>query len=179
MSNAVQPKHRGAIAHAGQQSPGEAPQGAEKRRADRFSPHTGAHSTILLIKPWLDVKRQEVVPGDLEPADWRPGRCARLRPPSHVYWFGTDAFGRDIYSRVMFGTRVSLTVGFSVALLASVAGLFIGLVSGSIRALDGLIMRIMDGMMSIPPILLAVALMTLTQAASRTSVGAAIIAHHP
>ena len=100
--------------------------------------------------------------GTVDPTALAPAK--RLRPPSDVYWFGTDAFGRDIYSRVMYGARVSLAVGFSVALLASSAGLFIGLVSGYIRMLDGLIMRIMDGMMSIPPILLAVALMALTRA---------------
>jgi peptide/nickel transport system permease protein len=100
--------------------------------------------------------------GTVDPTALAPAK--RLRVPSDVYWFGTDAFGRDIYSRVMYGARVSLAVGFSVALLASVAGLFIGLVSGYIRVLDGLIMRIMDGMMSIPPILLAVALMALTRA---------------
>lgn len=100
--------------------------------------------------------------GTVDPTALAPAK--RLRVPSDVYWFGTDAFGRDIYSRVMYGARVSLAVGFSVALLASLAGLFIGLVSGYVRALDGLIMRIMDGMMSIPPILLAVALMALTRA---------------
>ena len=100
--------------------------------------------------------------GTVDPTALAPAK--RLRVPSDVYWFGTDAFGRDIYSRVMYGARVSLAVGFSVALLASAAGLFIGLVSGYIRVLDGLIMRIMDGMMSIPPILLAVALMALTRA---------------
>jgi peptide/nickel transport system permease protein len=100
--------------------------------------------------------------GTADPTALAPAK--RLRPPSEVYWFGTDAYGRDIYSRVMYGARVSLAVGFSVALLASAAGLFIGLVSGYVRALDGVIMRIMDGMMSIPPILLAVALMALTRA---------------
>jgi peptide/nickel transport system permease protein len=100
--------------------------------------------------------------GTVDPTALAPAK--RLRSPSDVYWFGTDAYGRDIYSRVMYGARVSLAVGFSVALLASAAGLFIGLVSGYVRALDGVIMRIMDGMMSIPPILLAVALMALTRA---------------
>jgi peptide/nickel transport system permease protein len=96
----------------------------------------------------------------------------RTRSPSELYWFGTDMLGRDIYSRVVYGARVSLTVGFSVAILASIAGLAIGLVSGMIRWADGLIMRVMDGLMSIPPILLAVALMALT----RGSVGNVILA---
>ncbi len=96
----------------------------------------------------------------------------RTRPPSADYWFGTDALGRDVYSRVLYGTRVSLTVGLSVALLATLAGLTIGLVSGFVRWADGIVMRFMDGLMSIPPILLAIALMALT----RGSVGNVIMA---
>ena len=105
-----------------------------------------------------------------DPTALAPAR--RTREPSAMYWFGTDMLGRDIYSRVLYGTRVSLTVGFSVAILASFAGLAIGLISGFVRILDGVVMRVMDGLMSIPPILLAVALMALT----RGSVGNVIIA---
>jgi peptide/nickel transport system permease protein len=96
----------------------------------------------------------------------------RTRAPSELYWFGTDALGRDVYSRVLYGTRVSLTVGLSVAVLATIAGLAIGLISGFVRWADGIIMRVMDGLMSIPPILLAIALMALT----RGSVGNVIMA---
>ena len=96
----------------------------------------------------------------------------RTREPSALYWFGTDMLGRDIYSRVVYGARVSLTVGFAVAILASLAGLAIGLVSGMVRWADGFIMRVMDGLMSIPPILLAIALMALT----RGSIGNVIMA---
>ncbi len=96
----------------------------------------------------------------------------RTRAPSPDYWFGTDMLGRDIYSRVLYGGRVSLAIGFSVALAASVVGLAIGLVAGFVRGLDGIVMRIMDGMMSIPPVLLAIALMALT----RGSVGNVIMA---
>jgi peptide/nickel transport system permease protein len=96
----------------------------------------------------------------------------RTRPPSATAWFGTDMLGRDIYSRVMYGSRVSLTVGFSVAILATLAGLLIGLVSGMVRWADGFIMRVMDGLMSIPSILLAIALMALT----RGSIGNVILA---
>jgi peptide/nickel transport system permease protein len=103
----------------------------------------------------------------------------RTRPPSAQFWFGTDMLGRDIYSRVIYGARVSLTVGFCVAILASVAGLVIGLASGFVRWADGLIMRMMDGLMSIPPILLAVALMALTRASVGNVVMAITIAEIP
>jgi peptide/nickel transport system permease protein len=96
----------------------------------------------------------------------------RTREPSAQWWFGTDMLGRDVYSRVLYGTRVSLTVGFAVAICASAIGLAIGLVSGFIRVADAIIMRIMDGMMSIPSILLAIALMALT----RGSVGNVVLA---
>jgi peptide/nickel transport system permease protein len=108
--------------------------------------------------------------GTVDPTTLNTSR--RTREPSALYWFGTDMLGRDIYSRVVYGARVSLTVGFSVAILASIAGLAIGLVSGMVRWADGLIMRVMDGLMSIPPILLAVALMALT----RGSIGNVIMA---
>lgn len=103
----------------------------------------------------------------------------RTRAPSPQYWFGTDMLGRDIYSRVVYGARVSLTVGFSVAILASIAGLAIGLVSGMVRWADGVIMRVMDGLMSIPPILLAVALMALTRGSVGNVVMAITIAEIP
>ncbi len=103
----------------------------------------------------------------------------RTRAPNAEFWFGSDALGRDIYSRVLYGARVSLVVGFSVALLASIAGLFIGLVSGFVRWADGLIMRCMDGMMSIPPILLAVALMALTRGSVGNVITAIAVAEFP
>jgi peptide/nickel transport system permease protein len=116
---------------------------------------------MALLAPFL---------GTVDPTALAPVR--RTRAPSAEFWFGTDMLGRDIYSRVVYGARVSLTVGFSVAILASLAGLAIGLVSGFVRWADGVIMRAMDGLMSIPPILLAVALMALT----RGSVGNVIMA---
>jgi peptide/nickel transport system permease protein len=108
--------------------------------------------------------------GTLDPTAIAPAK--RTRMPSADFWFGTDALGRDVYSRVLYGTRVSLTVGLSVALLASSAGLAIGLVAGFVRWADGVLMRFMDGLMSIPPILLAIALMALTKG----SVGNVILA---
>ncbi len=103
----------------------------------------------------------------------------RTRFPSADNWLGTDMLGRDIYSRILYGARVSLAVGFSVAILASAAGLLIGLVSGTVRWADGIIMRIMDGMMSIPPILLAIALMALTRGSVQNVIIAITIAEIP
>jgi peptide/nickel transport system permease protein len=108
--------------------------------------------------------------GTADPTALAPAR--RTRVPSAEHWFGTDMLGRDLYSRVVYGARVSLTVGFSVAILASVVGLVIGLFSGFVRWADAILMRVMDGVMSIPPILLAVALMALT----RGSIGNVIVA---
>jgi peptide/nickel transport system permease protein len=103
----------------------------------------------------------------------------RTRPPSELYWFGTDMLGRDVYSRVMYGSRVSLIVGFSVALVSAVIGTLIGVVAGFIRALDSVIMRCMDGLMSIPPILLAIALMALTRASVQNVIIAISVAEFP
>ena len=113
----------------------------------------------------------------VDPTALAPSR--RTRVPSAQYWFGTDMLGRDVYSRVIYGARVSLLVGFAVATLASVIGLTIGLVSGFIRVLDGIIMRVMDGLMSIPPILLAVALMALTRGSVGNVIAAITIAEIP
>lgn len=103
----------------------------------------------------------------------------RTRVPSELYWFGTDMLGRDIYSRVVYGARVSLVVGFSVAILSSVIGLTIGLFAGFVRWADGIVMRIIDGMMSIPPILLAIALMALTRGSIQNVIIAITIAEIP
>ena len=108
--------------------------------------------------------------GTVDPTAIAPAR--RTRAPSADFWFGSDLLGRDIYSRVLYGARVSLTVGLSVAALSTLAGLAIGLISGFVRWADSIIMRFVDGLMSIPPILLAIALMALT----RGSVGNVIVA---
>jgi peptide/nickel transport system permease protein len=78
-----------------------------------------------------------------------------------VYWMGTDSLGRDLYSRVIYGAQVSLVIGLVVALLAVVIGLFIGLIAGYTRWVDAVVMRVMDGLMAIPPILLALGLVAL------------------
>lgn len=96
----------------------------------------------------------------------------RLKVPSGEFWFGTDFLGRDVFARVVSGARVSLAVGVSVAVLAVVLGLAIGLVSGFLRWLDAIVMRVMDGLMAIPGILLAIALVSLSGA----SLGVVIVA---
>src|SRR5690349_17222285 len=96
---------------------------------------------IALLAPWL---------GTVDPQAVSP--IKRLKPPSADFWFGTDMLGRDVYSRVIFGARVSLTVGIAVAIVGTLIGLAIGLVTGYIRWLDAIVMRVMDGLMSIPPV---------------------------
>lgn len=103
----------------------------------------------------------------------------RNRDPSDLHWFGTDMLGRDIYSRVLYGARVSLVVGFSVALLASVFGLLVGLLSGFVRWIDAILMRVMDGVMAIPSILLAIAMMALWGASIPNVIIAITIAEVP
>jgi len=123
---------------------------------------------IAVFAPWL---------GTVDPTALAPAK--RLRLPSETYWFGTDMLGRDVYSRVMYGARVSLIVGFAVALLSSGVGTFIGVISGYVRWLDAVIMRIMDGLMSIPPILLAIALMALTRGSVQNVIIAISVAEVP
>ncbi len=97
---------------------------------------------------------------------------SRLKPPSEAHLLGTDQYGRDTFSRVMTGGRVSLLIGVGAALVSVVIGLIIGLVAGFFRAADGIIMRIMDSLMAIPAILLAIALVAL----NGPSLGSVIIA---
>ncbi|WP_407189991.1 ABC transporter permease [Bradyrhizobium centrosematis] len=85
----------------------------------------------------------------------------RLRPPSAELWFGSDNLGRDVFARTIFGARISLAVGLMSAASAAVCGLLIGVIAGYVRWLDNVIMRMMDCLMSIPTILLAIALIFL------------------
>lgn len=84
-----------------------------------------------------------------------------LQPPSAAHWFGTDNLGRDIFVRTLSGARTSIMVGLGVAMLTLIAGGLIGLVAGYVRIADALLMRIMDGLMAIPGVLLAIALASL------------------
>ena len=123
---------------------------------------------IALLAPWLAT----VDPQAISPIQ-------RLRQPSPEHWFGTDMLGRDVYSRVIYGSRISLTVGVAVAALSIGIGLAIGLVTGFIRWLDAVVMRVMDGLMSIPSVLLAIALMALTKASVGNVIFAITLAEVP
>lgn len=104
---------------------------------------------------------------------------ARLKPPSGAHWFGTDSYGRDVFARVIYGSRVSLLVGVIVAALATVVGVVLGLVSGYFRYLDPIIMRIMDGLMAVPSILLAIAMMSIMRSSILLVVAAIAITEVP
>lgn len=85
----------------------------------------------------------------------------RLLPPSHAHWFGTDSMGEDVFSRVIYGARISMMVGFCVSVLAGVVGMLLGLYASTNKILDNILMRICDGLKSIPSMLFAICLMTI------------------
>ena len=121
-----------------------------------------------VFAPWLS----PVDPTALNPA-------ARLKPMSVDHLLGTDAYGRDVFSRVLHGARVSLIVGLGAAVLSVVIGLAIGMAAGYFRWVDAIVMRIMDGLMAIPGILLAIALVSLSGASLVTVLVAITIPEIP
>ena len=125
-------------------------------------------TAMAVLAPWL---------GTVDPQALAP--IQRLKWPSAAHWFGTDMLGRDVYSRTVYGARVSLTVGISVALLSTTIGLAIGVVAGFTRWVDAIVMRIMDGLMSIPSVLIAIALMALTRASMQNVIFAITVAEVP
>ena len=137
---------------------------------------------IGLTAPFLGTRD----PSQIDPIsrNKRPGAVrvftgADGRQTSTTYWMGTDSLGRDIYSRVLYGARVSLLVGVTVALISVAAGLVIGLLAGYLRWLDGFVMRIMDGLMAMPAILLAIALVSLSTTGLRAVILAIVIPEVP
>jgi peptide/nickel transport system permease protein len=115
--------------------------------------------------------------GTVDPQALAPTK--RLHWPSSEYWFGTDMIGRDVYSRTVYGARISLTVAISVALASTGLGLAIGVFTGFSRWTDAIVMRIMDGLMSIPSVLIAIALMALTRASIQNVIFAITVAEVP
>jgi len=127
-----------------------------------------AMALIALFAPLLATHD----PGDIDP-------LARLQGASAEHRFGTDALGRDVYSRAVWGARVSLIVGITVAALSTAIGIVLGLVAGFVRPLEGIVMRVMDGLMAIPGILLAIAAMAVTRASLVTVIVAITIPEVP
>jgi len=123
---------------------------------------------LAIFAPYLGT----VDPQALAPID-------RLKWPSAAHWFGTDMLGRDVWSRTIYGARVSLTVGISVAIFSAGFGLLIGVVAGFSRWVDAILMRVMDGLMSIPAVLIAIALMALTRASMKNVIFAITVGEVP
>ena len=137
---------------------------------------------VALAAPWLGT----VDPSLFDPAsrDLLPGKVGEIttlegETLKHQFLMGSDSFGRDIYSRVIYGTRVSLIVGVATALVALAFGIALGLVSGFVRWLDGPLMRVMDGVMAIPAILIAIALVAMWKGSLLTVVVAIAIPEIP
>jgi peptide/nickel transport system permease protein len=137
---------------------------------------------IALSAPWLGT----VDPSLFDPAsrDLLPGQTGEIttldgEQLKHRFLMGSDSFGRDIYSRVIFGTQVSLIVGLFTAVVALVFGITFGLVAGFLRWLDGPLMRLMDGVMAIPAILIAIALVAMWRGSLLTIVVAIAIPEIP
>jgi peptide/nickel transport system permease protein len=137
---------------------------------------------IALFAPWLGT----VDPSLFDPAsrDLRPGQVGEIttlegETLKHRFLMGSDSFGRDIHSRVIYGTQVSLIVGVSTAVLALALGVVLGLLSGYLRWLDGILMRVMDGLMAIPAILIAIALVAMWRGSLLTVVVAIAIPEIP
>jgi peptide/nickel transport system permease protein len=127
-----------------------------------------AVTVLSLAAPWLATHD----PQDIDP-------LARLQGSTAEHWLGTDALGRDVFSRVLWGGQVSLQVGITVAVLSTVFGVLLGLVAGFVRWAETPVMRVMDGLMAIPGILLAIALMAVTRASMTTVIVAITVPEIP
>jgi peptide/nickel transport system permease protein len=123
---------------------------------------------VALAAPWL-------APFDPVKNNFRN----RLGPPDDIFLLGTDRFGRDILSRILFGAQVSLRIGFAVALCSGAAGALIGLVAGWWRGTEAWLMRVMDGLMAFPGLLLAIALAATLGPSEGTVVVALTVAYTP
>jgi peptide/nickel transport system permease protein len=148
---------------------------AALRRLARESPTLAVGGGTLLLIAALGLVAPWIAPHD--PLAIAPTNS--LEPASATHLLGTDQLGRDLFSRILVGTRISILVGAAVAALATIGGLAIGLLAGFVRVLDGPLMRVMDGVMSIPGVLFAIALMAVFRASVETVVIALAIVEIP
>jgi peptide/nickel transport system permease protein len=137
---------------------------------------------IALAAPWLGTVDPTLF--DAASRDLTPGVAGEIitlegEAKKHTFLMGSDSFGRDVYSRVLYGTRVSLVVGIAAALLSVSFGVVCGLAAGYLRWLDGPLMRVMDGIMAIPAILIAIAVVALWRASLPTVIVAIAIPEIP
>ena len=137
---------------------------------------------VAFAAPWLGTVDPSLF--DAGSRDLLPGKAGEITTLDgdtlqHKFLMGSDSFGRDIYSRVIYGTRVSLIVGILTALLALAFGIALGLGAGYLRWLDGVLMRVMDGVMAIPAILIAIALVALWGASLSTVIVAIAVPEIP
>jgi peptide/nickel transport system permease protein len=137
---------------------------------------------VALAAPWLGTVDPSLF--DAGSRDLLPGKAGEIttlegETLKHTFRMGSDSYGRDIYSRVIYGTRVSLVVGVLCALLALAVGIGCGLASGYLRWLDGILMRFMDGLMAIPAILIAIALVAMWRGSLVTVIVAIAIPEIP
>ena len=130
---------------------------------------------IFLIVTLIAIGAPLIATGDVK----KTAVFDRLEGPSSDHWFGTDHLGRDVFSRTIFGSRISLIVAVTVGARASVAGMIIGLAAGYDRRLDAILMRIMDGMMALPSLLLALAVIALLGASLVNVIAVICIVHTP
>jgi peptide/nickel transport system permease protein len=162
-------------------------QNAWRRLRASWSVRLGGAALALLVLVALAAPLLGTVDPTLFDAasrDLRPGESGEItnldgENVQHTFLMGSDSFGRDIYSRVVYGTRISLLVGISSALVALGFGIVLGLSAGYLRRLDGPLMRVMDGLMAIPAILLAIALVALWKASLLTVIVAIAIPEIP
>jgi len=123
---------------------------------------------LAMLAPWI--------------APYSPSKLSivnRLKPPSEIYWFGTDEFGRDVFSRTIFAARLSLLVGAAVVTLSALIGVTLGLLAGFFKRLDTPIARLIDAMMAFPDILLAIALVAALGPSLTTVIIALAIVYAP
>ena len=158
-----------------------------RRVLANWSVRIGASALALMVlvavaAPWLGTVDPSLF--DAGSRDLLPGMAGEIttlegETLKHTFLMGSDSYGRDIYSRVLFGTRVSLVVGIATALLALAAGIVCGLAAGYLRWLDGILMRVMDGVMAIPAILVAIALVALWRGSLTTVIVAIAVPEIP